>query len=556
MGGNKPNLTSGVEATYVKLRSEMASSRFDPIRPLEGHLRRFEEEFAFGPLVRKLFRSAGADPIFAGPAPVGISAPPGSWVLHVRLPPRLEETFGFTREFVVYCLKVDDFQSRTVTQLKRLIESAEHSVANDFAMVVICDPLATEKVRDWAIDRSDGLAVLPVDPRQLDAIIGEGDPGQALPRLLDRALTERNLYDDRTPVRGEHFFGRGDELRELDRIISQGHRHIGVFGLRRIGKTSLLLELADRLRRRKDVTPVFIDLELSSATDSAAHVAHRIGNAVAYVMSERTTLSEQEARRALGIPDVWDEIDPRRLIADFGVKLVDVLTKGALADTRLVLMLDEAEILLPNPSEPVQDTVDLLRMIRGVSQESERLTLILAGVNATSCESPVLGAEDNPLFGLLALKYLGPLEHAACEDMIRIVGRNMRLRWDPAARKAVTDYVGAHPLLARLAASDVANMYEERPLRPNLQMVQRVLVDFHRRNSDIFVQMLQSLKRYYPEELEVLKLLGTGETDFVRELVDHDATLLNHLAGYGVVDRNTLGISVPAFAAWLRIHPI
>src|SRR5437773_2502734 len=135
----------------------MATSRFDRVRRQEVHLARLEAEFTFGPLVRKLFKSAEADPIYAAPIQPVIGGPPGSWVLHVRLPRRLEESFGFTREFVVYCLNVSDFRSRHVTQLKRLIESAEHPVATDFAMVMTCDPLAGEKIRDWAIDRTEGL---------------------------------------------------------------------------------------------------------------------------------------------------------------------------------------------------------------------------------------------------------------------------------------------------------------------------------------------------------------------------------------------------------------
>ena len=156
------------------------------------------------------------------------------------------------------------------------------------------------------------------------------------------------------------------------------------------------------------------------------------------------------------------------------------------------------------------DTIHLLRMIRGVSQQTEQLTVVLAGVNAAPSESPVIAEDDNPLFGLLSVRYLGPLDPASCAEMIRDVGRRMRMRWDPAATKAVTAYVGGHPLLARLAASDVWSRHPERPLRPTAEMVQEDLKGFHVRNSNIFVQMIQSLRRYYPDELEVLKIIADG----------------------------------------------
>jgi hypothetical protein len=281
-------------------------------------------------------------------------------------------------------------------------------------------------------------------------------------------------------------------------------------------------------------------------------VAHRLADAVARVVAERGGLSHRAALRALAVPDNWEDVEPRKLIADLGVQLVNVLSHGALRDTRLVLILDEAEVLLPSPSAPLADTLDFLRMLRGVSQETRQLTLVLAGVNATPVESATLGSDDNPLFGLLAVQYLGPLEAGACNDMVRVVGRKMRIRWQPAALDKLTSYVGAHPLLARLAASDVATTFPERPSRPNAEMVSRVLHDFHIRNSEIFTQMVHSLKRYYPDELDVLKLIATDEISFARELIAEEPTVLNHLVGYGVVDRESLALCVPAFRGWLR----
>lgn len=526
-------------------------------RTVNDYLEQFEREFPFGTFVRRLFSGVGAVPIFVAPTPRIVNAAPGSWVLHVRLPPRLEDSFGFTRQFLVFCTNVGDLQTRGITQLKRLIELAEPPVATDFAMLVTADVRAQDKVRDWAVERTDGLVVLAVDRDLLRATLDREDPADAFPHLLEGALSERNLYDERDPVRGERFFGRAEELRELDRIISQGHSHVGVFGLRRIGKTSLLLELADRLRRRPEIIPIYLDLELSSMVDSAAHVAHRFGDEIALRVSSRTTLSHGQARRALSLSADWSDVEPRKLIADLGVRLVNLLRGGALDGQRLVLILDEAEILLPTAQTPKPQTIDLLRAIRGVSQETQQLTLVLAGVNATPSESAVLGEdEDNPLFGLLALRYLGPLEPSASDDLIRMVGRKMRIRWDPPATAAVTAHVGAHPLLARLAASDVATANRVRPLRPNLDMVTPVLRTFHDRNSDIFTQMVQSLRRYYPDELEVLKWLARGDDGLARALVADEPQILNHLVGYGVVDKETLSISVPAFHAWLSARDI
>lgn len=528
------------------------STRYRGGSGLELHLNRFEEQFRDGRVVMRLIRSAGINPIYAAEAAPAIRAPAGSWVLHVRLPRTLEDSYGFTREFVVYCTDVRDLQTRTIEQLKRIISSAQPPVANDFAIVICRDPDAPTKLRDWAVDRTDGLVVVAATPERIEELLSDASQTMgAIPRLLEEAFQSRNLYDERDPVSGDRFYGRFEELRELDRLISHGTRHIGIFGLRRIGKTSLLLELVERLRMRPQVVPIFVTLEISSAATSAAHVAWRIGDAVAALMTSRSEWSHKGARRVLGIPDVWDEIPPHELITGLATSLAGVLSGGTLKGVRLVIVLDEAEILLPNPTEPMRDAIHLLRMVRGVSQQTDQLTLVIAGVNATPSESPFIGDDDNPLFGLFSIKYLGPLDFDSCSEMIRTVGRRMRMRWDPAATNAVTRYVGGHPLLARLAASDIWLRHPERPLRPTAAMVNHDLTGFHVRNSNVFAQMVQSLRRYYPDELTVLKMIAGGEKEFARELIREDAATLNHLIGYGVLDEDSFDISVPAFARWL-----
>ena len=247
---------------------------------LDHYLRRFEQEFPRGDLIRRFVRSVGVDPIFASPVQAALRAPAGSWALHVRLPRTLEDTFGFTRQFVIFCMDVNDLQTRSIEQLKRLISSANPAVTNDFAIIICRDPNATGKIRDWAVERSEGIVVVALTPDEIEALVTDPQLApQAVPHLLEEAFRSRNLYDERDPVHGNRFFGRAEELRELDRLISHGNRHVGIFGLRRIGKTSLLLELRDRLLKRPDVLPLFVNLEVSSSAPSAAHVAWRIETA-------------------------------------------------------------------------------------------------------------------------------------------------------------------------------------------------------------------------------------------------------------------------------------
>jgi serine/threonine-protein kinase len=515
----------------------------------KSYAARFEADYPFGQEVLQLFKAAGARTTRLSPVRQG--APTHSWALHVRLPRELEDHFSITRQFLVYCVCTKDLQPRDVSRVQALIRDADGEVEADFSMLISSDPLSKTKLTEWSAERSaGGITIVPLSRSKLELLLNGKKRSHGLSHVIEEWVSERNLYDERSPVTGERFHGRTAVLRDLDRHLAKGGGDIGLFGLRRIGKTSVLLELVDRLNQRDAIVPVFIDLE---GTNGAAHAAHRIGQELARAIAAHGRLTERQAVAALQMPSDWSTVEPRLLIARVGDALRDALTSGVLKERRLILMLDEAESLLPSPQKPAEFALDLFRALRGVSQETGRLNLVLAGVNATPTESPFLGDQDNPLFGSLAVHYLGPLEPEECEEMIRKIGRRMQVRWDGRAAAALTEHVGAHPLLARLAASDLVTRYPERPLRPNLEHADSVLESFSERQSSVFEQMIQSLRRYYPGELEVLQVVADGDQVFATELLDDDPALINHLAGYGVLNSEHLSISIPAFRKWLRL---
>lgn len=513
------------------------------------HQVRFEADFPFGRDVLALFRAANARPTWLKRVAQG--APAHSWALHVRLPMHLEERFSINRQFLVYCAATTDLQVRDARRVEALIRDAEDAVEPDFSILVSGDPKTQEKLAEWGMEKAlGGITLVPLSKQTLVNLLGGDERDHALRMVIEEWISERNLYDERSPVTGKRFHGRADLLRDLDRHLAKGGGSVGIFGLRRIGKTSLMLELADRLRLRPDVVPVFIDLEVGDTR----HVAHRIGQELVKALAERGTLTERQARQALRLPEDWFDQDPKLLIARVADSIRGLLTSGVLRDHRLIIMLDEAESLLPTPANPADHAIDLFRALRGVSQETDQLNLVLAGVNATPTESPILRDTDNPLFGSLAVRYLGPLQPEECNEMIRKIGRRMQVRWDGRAVDALTAHVGAHPLLARLAASDLVSQFSERPLRPNLEQAEQTLEGFAERRSSVFEQMIDSLSRYYPTELEVLQVVAEGDQVFASELLEDDRTLVNHLSGYGVLDPDRLSISIPAFREWLRLR--
>src|SRR5207247_2992957 len=88
-------------------------------------------------------------------------------------------------------------------------------------------------------DEKSGRTIVPL----ADMDLAEGT--DSLRKTLDLWLFRRDLYDVRVPVTGKKFFGRERELVALDRSIDDGE-WVGLFGLRKIGKTSTIEEIGRR----------------------------------------------------------------------------------------------------------------------------------------------------------------------------------------------------------------------------------------------------------------------------------------------------------------------
>ena len=224
-----------------------------------------------------------------------------------------------------------------------------------------------------------------------------------------------------------------------------------------------------------------------------------------------------------------------------------------LAMQRIVVILDEIEVLFPSSGTPFPFASEFFRGVRALAQETDRLTLAVAGVNSYPSEVATIGGVDNPLFGLLSRWFLGPLEPDACREMIRRVGRKIGVDWEHDASRLLVEDVGSHPLLARIAASDVVKLeVTERPTKVNAAAVNRVLRQFPQRHHSELNEITESLRRYYPEEFELLRLAAGGDVSAVDEWRVAYPDAFNHLEGYGIFDAQHVLITIPALERWLK----
>jgi hypothetical protein len=100
---------------------------------------------------------------------------------------------------------------------------------------------------------------------------------------IAKLMRSMNHFDYSNEIReAADFFGRVHELEALTGLASTG-QSVGVFGLRRAGKTSLLYRVADVLRA-KGIESIYVQLNLVSAAD---HLRESLVEATARLLSSR-----------------------------------------------------------------------------------------------------------------------------------------------------------------------------------------------------------------------------------------------------------------------------
>src|SRR5215813_1996846 len=93
-----------------------------------------------------------------------------------------------------------------------------------------------------------------------------------------------NPYIVGNPIKDQAgFFGREDIFREVLQVLRQRESNaIVLYGQRRIGKTSVLLQLEKQLRRDGEFTPVYFDLQ-DKAAKSLTEVLYELSQHISKV---------------------------------------------------------------------------------------------------------------------------------------------------------------------------------------------------------------------------------------------------------------------------------
>lgn len=375
--------------------------------------------------------------------------------------------------------------------------------------------------------------------------------------LLGQYLGQRDLYNSTVPVygvSGRLFFGRERLLEQLADEVQRGH-FIGIYGLRKMGKTSLVYQLRDEKLQGDAVA--YVDLQALQMSQDIHPLYYQLERDLYIRLSTRDTsfanlLTLGKYERYSTLPITHEHIP--LIFAEDMRALLDDLSEGKITSIRrIVIILDELERILPvSGQNGIQGYLEFFGLLRGLMQ-TERyrgfLSSVVVAANASISEHGYWEDRENPVFALYKTEFLKPFSAEECNDMVKTLGRGMSIRWEDEALQAVFTETGGHPFLTRLFCSRIARQYRNRPLMVTPEMVQSQILPFIREEGDKLEQITELLHRNFPQEEEFLLQIALDEVP--HDLPDES---LRHLLGYQLISTNGTKYSVTLnlLRRWLR----
>ena len=570
-----------------KARSKKRSTALSPSDLLAMTLAEIRLQHHRGNIAYKFLVSCGFQVVRAKMHPGDVGA---DLVVYVDKP-EMSGGYGISGNMLVRCIFKPNFKAIDIGDLDRTVasDSGDDLITDQVVLLVLASvPDGLQRSLFQRIENRRNQKP-PIIPLPQEVIEKEESGFSALDNVLGRWLYRRDLFKLNMPVVGRKFFGRERPMSELRDAITYG-TPVGIFGLRKVGKTSLLKETARRASESGSIA-VYVDLQtMPSDVDHAMWLCWKIADLLHAEVGRQIPRSlKMEWRlggKYLDVEEIPSDLPIATRFASDLARLLKLLEDvDVTPQPKVILMLDEIEQLLSfgfreadvvnevgpekdgrRPRASVRSEIfRFLGYLRGVVQESDGVfVLMITGANPAISEMSQFRMEerpsdirDNPVFNFFNEIYLPLLEYNECSLMIKELGGGMGLRFNDEACRIVYRMTGGHPFVTRQLCSFVSERYpQSRPRVVTKEMVSAILDMYMQFSGHDFQEIMDRLDRDYPEEREIcVKLSDNGRPMTIKEL-DPSGRVdlrLRHLVGYQIVsvEGDRVSLTMELLQRWM-----
>ncbi|MBW4461820.1 MAG: protein kinase [Nodosilinea sp. WJT8-NPBG4] len=475
------------------------------------------------------------------------------WGFFLKPTKRVKDLLGVGNlEILVWVVQFDDFQAKTIEQAVE-IATQENRLGKDFVLVITEDTETAKNV----VQISPQISPINIIGFSISEIRSlSTNPENFLPTLQAR-LYVKDLYWVVDPIKiPRYFYGHNKLLSEIASSLANSTSNIGLFGLRKMGKTSFLYRLIEILKESYSVYIVYLDIQrIDGVLPTAEYLLWSLGESILDSIGRKRI----DDLVLFGKYELFSAIDSKDFVREGFV--VDFRKIIKATNKKFIIAFDEVELMAPpsiiyGSSWMPQDFLRVWRILRGMYQEhSGRIAYFVTGTNPKIVEQTSIESSDNPIFNFFQKKYLGPFDFGDSKNLLEDIGSLMGISWQSDALNMVHQRTGGHPLLMRAYGSAIHNA------RSNKGQGKRVLSGDVSKEAANFLKLVESqvsqmvdvLSQYYENEFILLETLAQGKIGEFKELAELFPNDISHLEGYGIIefDDDVCKIKVEPLQTWI-----
>lgn len=442
---------------------------------------------------------------------------------------KVQEAFRLEREILVLISRYDNFDSRTLDFVDKLMFEYHNRLDKLCFILISNDKKIQSKIKELTLREPESRIIVPF---HYDEFFNDKAQECVWNRLKEQ-FYGRDLFSFESPLQNDtYFFGRNEFVHFFYDKYRTGENS-GLFGLRKIGKTSVLYALERQLTARDEFS-IFIDCQ-----DPSLH-KRRWFESLEFIIQKISFKLKSLHNLDLNMETDYSE---KNASSSFVKDLQKIYL--SIDKKRILLIFDEIENLTfsLSPTEHWKsgsDYISFWQAIRSSYQANNYLfSFLISGVNPKIIESGEVNGFDNPIYRMITPKYLNFFNIEQVKEMVATIGNYMGLTFDEEIFTYLTEEYGGHPFLIRQVCSYIHNdMSNDRPIRATKYYYKSKKEIFDKRLIDYVDLIIQVLKNWYPEEHTLLEKLALGDSTEVLCNNPSQDLLIQHLLGYNLITKD------------------
>jgi hypothetical protein len=215
------------------------------------------------------------------------------------------------------------------------------------------------------------------------------------------------------------------------------------------------------------------------------------------------------------------------------------------AKNNILLIFDEIENISPETAASTHwreghHTLLFWQTIRSYIQAHARgrVALCLVGTSPRILELSKINDVANPVYLFAQKQFIPNLTFDETREMVERLGYLMGLEFPPEIVSDLQKAFGGHPFFTRQVCSKIHQLASlDRPLVVSQNALDRAKREFQGQLETYLRDIIKQLKDDYPAEFQIINAVLEGNRGELTEYDREAPELIDHLIGYGLVER-------------------